>query len=151
VAGPPPVTVRPMVAADAADVARLCGQLGYPASAEAIAARFLHIARRRDQALLVAESEGRVVGWLHVAMHRTLECELMAEILGLVIDESARGGGIGRRLIAEAERWATEMSCPTVRVRSRVARERAHAFYERAGYRRIKTQHVFEKPLGSPS
>ncbi len=137
-----------MAAADADDVARLCGQLGYPTTPEAVAARFLHIARRRDQAVLVAESDGQVIGWVHVAMHRTLECDLMAEILGLVIDESARGRGIGAMLVGDAERWATEMACATVRVRSRVAREHAHAFYQRAGYRRIKTQHVFEKPLG---
>ncbi len=136
-----------MTAADADDVARLCGQLGYPASAQEVAARFVHIARRRDQAVVVAESNGQVIGWLHVAMHRTLESDLMAEILGLVIDESARSRSVGRMLVSEAERWANEAGCATVRVRSRIARERAHAFYERAGYRRIKTQHVFEKSL----
>jgi GNAT superfamily N-acetyltransferase len=137
-----------MAASDADDVARLCGQLGYAASPEEVTTRFLHIARRRDQAVFVAELEGCVVGWLHVAVHRTIECDLMAEILGLVIDESARRRGIGAMLVTDAERWAAEMACATVRVRSRIARERAHAFYERAGYRRIKTQHVFEKALG---
>ncbi len=137
-----------MAASDADDVARLCGQLGYPASPEDVTTRLLHIGRRRDQAVVVADMEGRVVGWLHVAAQRTIECDLMAEILGLVIDESARRRGIGAMLVADAERWAADMACATVRVRSRVARERAHAFYERAGYRRIKTQHVFEKALG---
>ena len=137
-----------MAAADADDVARLCGQLGYAASPEEIAARFAHIARRRDQALIVAESDGCVVGWLHVGMHHTLESAVMAEILGLVIDQTARSRGIGRVLVAEAERWAVDAGCVTVRVRSRVVRERAHAFYEHAGYRRVKTQHVFEKALG---
>jgi hypothetical protein len=32
-------------------------------------------------------------------------------------------------------------------VRSRIARERAHAFYERGGFERIKTQHCFQKPI----
>jgi hypothetical protein len=32
-------------------------------------------------------------------------------------------------------------------VRSRVTRERAHQFYEREGYRLLKTSHVFEKRL----
>jgi len=35
----------------------------------------------------------------------------------------------------------------TMVVRSRVARERAHRFYEREGYALVKTSHVFEKPL----
>ena len=136
-----------MAAADAGDVARLCGQLGYPTTAEAVAARFLHIARRRDQAVLVAESGGRPIGWVHVGLHRTLESDPMAEILGLVIDGSARRRGIGAMLMSEAERWAEDLGCATVRVRSRIAREGAHAFYERSGYRRVKTQHVFEKAL----
>jgi hypothetical protein len=33
-------------------------------------------------------------------------------------------------------------------VRSNVVRERAHAFYQREGFVLIKTQRVFEKPLG---
>ena len=138
-----------MTAADADEVARLCGQLGYPASGEAVASRFAQIARRRDQAVLLAECDGRIAGWLHVGVHRTLESDAMAEILGLVIDESARSRGIGAMLVTEAERWAIDTGCGTMRVRSRVARDRAHAFYERAGYRRIKTQHVFEKALGA--
>ena len=32
-----------------------------------------------------------------------------------------------------------------VRVRSNVVRDRAHAFYEREGYRKVKVQQVFEK------
>jgi GNAT superfamily N-acetyltransferase len=136
-----------MTETDADSVAQLCGQLGYPATREGVSERFCHIARSRDDAVLVAVASGQVVGWLHVGTKRTLESDLMAEILGLVTDESVRSRGIGRRLVAEAERWAAEIGCATVRVRSRIARERAHAFYERAGYRKIKTQHVFEKAL----
>jgi hypothetical protein len=32
-------------------------------------------------------------------------------------------------------------------VRSNVVRERAHTFYERLGYGRVKAQQVYEKPL----
>jgi hypothetical protein len=34
-----------------------------------------------------------------------------------------------------------------LRVRSNAIRERAHAFYLRDGYTRVKTSAVFEKPL----
>ena len=43
--------------------------------------------------------------------------------------------------------WAREMGCRAVSLRSNVVRDGAHAFYEKAGYRRIKTQHVFQKEL----
>ena len=46
-----------------------------------------------------------------------------------------------------AEEWAREKGCATVGVRSNVIRERAHAFYERIGYKHIKTQKSFHKEL----
>jgi GNAT superfamily N-acetyltransferase len=72
---------------------------------------------------------------------------LQAEIAGLVVDETARGGGIGRRLLEAAEQWARSHGCRAIRVRSNVVREGAHAFYVREGFREIKTQKVFEKGL----
>ena len=39
--------------------------------------------------------------------------------------------------------------CIRMTVRSRIARERAHRFYEREGYVLEKTSHVFRKPLVS--
>jgi GNAT superfamily N-acetyltransferase len=64
-----------------------------------------------------------------------------------VVDEAHRSGGVGRALLGAAEAWAREHGCEVVTVRSRVARERAHRFYEREGYVRVKTSHVFSKPL----
>jgi len=100
-----------------------------------------------DQALLVAESEGRAVAWIQTEVSRVFEALRQAEICGLVVDEGFRSSGIGRRLVEEAERWARARGCRVIRVRSNVIRERAHAFYRRAGYVQIKTQRVFEKPL----
>jgi GNAT superfamily N-acetyltransferase len=98
--------------------------------------------------VLVAESgEGRVVGWLHVAARTQLTEDASAEILGLVVDESARGNGIGAALVRAAEEWARAQGCVRIRVRSRDTRERAHRFYEREGYARNKVQLVLHKPL----
>jgi ribosomal protein S18 acetylase RimI-like enzyme len=80
-------------------------------------------------------------------MHPCLENDSSAEILGLVVAEGRRSAGVGRELVDAAERWAVAAGCRAMRVRSRVTRERAHAFYERHGFRRIKTQHAFEKAL----
>ncbi|HEV7490992.1 MAG TPA: GNAT family N-acetyltransferase, partial [Rhodanobacteraceae bacterium] len=63
-------------------------------------------------------------------------------------EESARGGGIGDSLLRAGEDWARSVGCALVRVRSRDTRERAHRFYERAGYARNKVQLVLLKPLG---
>jgi GNAT superfamily N-acetyltransferase len=88
-----------------------------------------------------------VEGWIQVSLPRIFETTLQAEIAGLIVDESARGVGLGRELVAAAEAWARARGCRVIRVRSNVVRERARAFYEREGFVVLKTQRVFEKPL----
>lgn len=86
--------IRRMTDADAAAVADLATQLGYPASAAAIARRFRRIAAVPDHALFVAEAgDGAVVGWVHLCAPRLLVVEPVAEVWGLVVDERRRGKG----------------------------------------------------------
>lgn len=144
-------TIRNARNYDAPALAELCGQLGYPATRQQIVARLAAIEADAVGRVLVAEdAEGRVVGWLHVAQQAHLVDDEVAEILGLVVAESTRGSGVGGGLLRAAEAWARERGVAQLRVRSRVERERAHGFYERAGYRRSKSQHVFAKALGRP-
>lgn len=139
-------TIRNARNYDAPALAELCGQLGYPATRQQIVARLAAIEADPGGRVFVAEdAEGRVVGWLHVAQQAHLADEEVAEILGLVVAESTRGHGVGAALLRAAETWARERGAAHLRVRSRVERERAHRFYERAGYQRHKTQHVFGK------
>ena len=141
-------TIRTARNYDAEAIAALGAQLGYPATRQQIASRLAGIESDLSSRVLVAEdASGRVVGWLHVAARAQLTEDSAAEILGLVVDETARGGGIGAALLAAAEAWARNAGCAHVRVRSRVERERAHRFYQRAGFAKVKTQAVLAKPL----
>jgi GNAT superfamily N-acetyltransferase len=139
--------VRKAAPADAARLADLSIALGYPMTPDEAVRRLGEIADHPDHGLLVAEIDGRVEGWIQVSLPRIFETPRQAEIAGLIVDEGARGAGIGRKLLAAAEEWAREKGCRAIRVRSNVVRERAHAFYEREGFTVIKTQRVFEKPL----
>ena len=146
------VTVRPATLADAAALATLTGQLGYPSTLEQIAQRLAQISTLPDHAVFVAEvvqSHGAagVAGWVHGSVRRILENDPFVEIGGLIVDENQRGLGIGALLMDQLERWARGMGCGAVTVRSNVVRGRAHAFYQRRGYATVKTQHVFRKPL----
>lgn len=134
---------------DAAAVADLTTQLGYPVSSDDLARRMAAVLERRDDSALLAavDAAGAVIGWIHVERLRLLELPPTANISGLVVDERQRSGGIGAALLAEAEAWARAQRIGTIQVRSRTTRERAHRFYEREGYRRIKTSYVFEKAL----
>lgn len=134
-----------MAAEDSAAVAGLWDQLGYPAAPAQILERFTRIECQTGTALFVAEVDSRVVGWIHVVIVPVFEVDLCTEIAGLVVDADYRSRGIGGLLLEAAEQWARKNGCRLMRVRSRVTRERAHAFYERCGFVRIKTQHAFEK------
>ena len=144
--------LRPVTREDAGAVAALSGQLGYPVSSEAIAARLERLLGRDDQLVLAAIAEdGRLVGWIHAADQDLVESERRCEILGLVVDGRRRRGGIGGRLVAEAERWAATRGLRHMSVRSNVAREESHPFYQALGYGRVKTQQVYRKAIGGAS
>jgi GNAT superfamily N-acetyltransferase len=133
---------------DAESVARLCGQLGYPSSPEEVTRRLAGMATSPEHALFVAElPEGAIAGIAAVFVMRTIEADPRAELAALVVDEAHRPRLIGRALLDRAESWARAHGCASITLRSNVLRERAHAFYLRAGYAHIKTQKAFRKEL----
>ncbi|HEV2856200.1 MAG TPA: GNAT family N-acetyltransferase [Thermoanaerobaculia bacterium] len=133
---------------DAPAIAILATQLGYPTSVEQAEARMRGVLDRSDGTVLVAENEGTVTGWIHIVGAFRIENEPFAEIAALVVDENRRGQGTGARLVEAAIDWAVRHGFRTIRVRSNTVRERTHAFYERLGFRRTKTQASFSKPIG---
>lgn len=137
--------VREATAADAAALAALSTQLGYPAQPGEAAERLAALGP--EGAVLVAEADGAVLGWIHVCGIRFFQSPPFAEVGGLVVDETARGKGVGKLLVEAGARWAAERGYRKLRVRSNVVREDAHRFYERVGFRRVKTQAVFDRGL----
>jgi GNAT superfamily N-acetyltransferase len=141
-------TIRPAVPADAWQIADLCGQLGYPASEAQILQRLARIRDEQNHAVYVAERlRTHVIGWVHVYVPWLLMVERRAEIGGLVVDEGHRHSSIGRGLMERAEEWARAVGCEVVHLRSNVAREGAHRFYERLGFCQASMQQTFEKAL----
>ncbi len=141
--------IRPATGEDAAAVAALSSQLGYPVSPEAVAARLGRLLGRDDQLVLAAiGDDGELAGWIHAADQDLVESERRCEILGLVVDGRRRRGGIGRRLVTEVERWAARRGLRQMSVRSNVTRAESHPFYEAQGYVRLKTQQVYRKAIG---
>jgi GNAT superfamily N-acetyltransferase len=144
----PKARVRPAQVRDAGCIAVLSGQLGYPSSAASVRRRLRNLLTRRDHAIWVAETDGgTVAGWIHVFVKQLLESNREVEIGGLVIDENFRGQGVGKALVERAERWAKARRLKSVYVRSNVVRKDAHAFYQKLGYKIIKTQSAFRKPV----
>lgn len=137
-----------MTEEDTAAVCILSGQLGYPMSAETIQSRIATVLGLPQHTAFVAEINGEVVGWIHVYIAHLIEAaSSYAEIGGLVVDEQCRGHGVGKALVRAAEDWTIKSGYADIRVRSASRRVDAHQFYEKLGYRLVKTQMRFEKSL----
>ncbi|MFH5185951.1 GNAT family N-acetyltransferase [Paenibacillus sp. TAB 01] len=139
--------IRTARASDAAHIASLSNELGYPVSEEQMKERLLNLMNREDNAVFVMEIEGDVAAWVHVHGRHLLESPSFAEIGGLVVSSLHRRKRIGEQLMRECEAWAREQNYPFVRVRSSGHRKEAHQFYERIGYTRVKSQEVFNLEL----
>ena len=142
------LAIRPPRDADAAALADLSGQLGYPVAVEELGQRMAAVEANEHAAVLVAtDAVDRPIGWVHVELKRSLVAPLTAQIVGLVIDEAVRSAGIGKELLAAAEAWALARGCHRMLVGTRTTRERAHRFYAREGYTLQKTSYFFEKQI----
>lgn len=139
--------IRRAQIADAAEMARLAGELGYPMSSEEMTRRLVMLLPNERHYVVVAARGERLLGWMHVEYRFSLEGGERCELMGLVVDATARRHGIGRELVDVAENWTLAHELSSLTVRSNAARELSHAFYESLGYARSKTQHVYTKTV----
>jgi GNAT superfamily N-acetyltransferase len=98
---------------------------------------------REAVAVLVAELDGKVLGWVHLCGLKRLLSEPFVEICGLIVEQNFRSAGLGSTLLKHAEEWAKSNAYTKIRVRSNVTREKAVSFYSKNGYTRSKQQNVF--------
>jgi ribosomal protein S18 acetylase RimI-like enzyme len=83
--------------------------------------------------LLVARVDGEIVGALTLVMF-PIPTGWRAWIEDVVVDESARGQGVGAALTREAVAVAQAAGARTVDLTSRPSREAANRLYERLGF-----------------
>ena len=89
-----------------------------------------------NQQLVVAASEGRVVGTLQLSiipgLSRKGSTRSIIEAVRIHADE--RGSGLGTRLIEWAVDESRRQGCQVVQLTSDATRTDAHRFYERLGF-----------------
>jgi GNAT superfamily N-acetyltransferase len=94
---------------------------------------FERLIAREDSLVLVAEQGPVIVGHLLASHHGTLFANApVAWVEELMVVAPARRSGIGRALMAEAERWAAEIPAAYIALATR----RAEAFHVSLGYER---------------
>lgn len=129
------VTVRDAEERDAPGIASLCAQLGYPAPAEAVAARMDRLREGGQARVVVAIADDAPVGLATIHLRHMINHEApIGQLTTLVVDERMRGQGVGRMLVAESEAWARARGCKRFVVTTALRRTEAHAFYERLGF-----------------
>lgn len=109
--------------ADPPDREALTGIVGSPAST-----------------LLIARSEDEIAGTLTLVMF-PIPTGLRAWIEDVIVDQAARGQGIGEILTTEALTLAKAAGAKTVDLTSRPSREAAGRLYERVGFEPRSTRH----------
>ena len=125
--------IRRATSADAAGIAPLLGELGYPSTPAQVEARLA--ALTAGELVLVAEVEGEVAGLAGLRVEPLLERDRpWGRLTSMVVGSRWRRRGLGESLVRAVEEEARRRGCEGVVLSSGHQRVDAHAFYERLGY-----------------
>lgn len=109
---------------------------------------------RADLAALVAsgtylfvfrDEDGTLHGALSMAVY-AVPTGRKAIVEDVVVDEAARGKGIGEALVREAQRVAGEVDVTSIELTSRPSREAANRLYRRLGFEQRETNVYVWRP-----
>jgi GNAT superfamily N-acetyltransferase len=139
--------IRSAASADSKQLAALIVQLGYPADERLIQDQLAGLASQPGTKILVADDDGAVLGLLCFSIIPLLHVSGgLGRISALVVDSQLRGQGVGRRLVAEAEKFAWNNGCARIEITSGDHRPDAHAFYEAIGYKQDSRRFIKSRP-----
>ncbi len=121
-----------------AAIARLVGQLSASAQPPSVDAVAAIVASPASRLLLARERDGRVVGMLTIVLF-PIPTGMRAWIEDVVVDQDARGRGVGALLTQAALELAVAHGARTVDLTSRPDREAANRLYARLGFEQRQT------------
>jgi len=140
------LTIRAAEMNDTAALAQLMCELGYETSTGEMQQRLGSVLSDARCRTFLAELNGQVCGMIGTLRHASHEHkDVSGKIIALVVSKTQRRKGIGRALIAEAEKDFAKHGITRVSLTTRFSREEAHQFYESLGY--IRTGFRFAKDL----
>lgn len=133
------VTVRPRAPADDERILEL-SRPSFSRYSQAPAQTVASMMRAAAARTVVAEARGRLLGFAIVSFERLQKSfgpwtsPVLASLDAIAVQESARGGGVGRMLLAEVERMARERDAVSLTLRTATANTSAQALFKRAGF-----------------
>jgi RimJ/RimL family protein N-acetyltransferase len=127
--------IRPARLSDAAALAHLLTELGYPQDAERARAQLGLWAGDPRGTVLVADVDGAPAGVIAAHVVPSFGGRgPFVRVVALAVDPTRRRARVGGRLLAAVEEWAAVMDCSDIEVTSRRSRDDAHAFYRAHGF-----------------
>ena len=138
--------VRQAVISDAKDIYYINKtSLGYDYDLEKQKAKIQAVLNDSTQVIFVAETNNKVVGYIHLVNYDVIYADNFKNCLGLAVDNDYKRNGIGSALLNQAEIWAKENGAAGIRLCSGIEREKAHQFYQSQGYEVTKLQKNIKK------
>ena len=139
------ILLRTAEPVDAEAIAAMFTDEGYPAGPSDIVARLERFDSPHAR-VIVAEHDGALLGFIAVhALPRFEHDDWIVRILALVVDAGARERGVGRALMAEAERVGREIGAAFVELTAGHHRPEARHLYESLGYDASVTAYLRKK------
>lgn len=138
--------VKPLEFKDLGVVHSLCQELGYQTSLPDLESRWNKIQDLPSHALFVLE-DSSPVGMIHLELVDHFIKGPQVEIKALIITESEQNKGYGKALIDAASEWTRSQQVGKIYLSCNINRDKAHAFYLKNGFKKIKTSHFYEMTL----
>jgi ribosomal protein S18 acetylase RimI-like enzyme len=122
---------------DASALAALMCELGYETTTAEMHQRLKSILNNARYRTFVADIDRQVCGMIGTLTHASHEHnDCSGKIVALVVSKKQRRSGLGRALIAAAEKDFAKRNVTRITLTTRFERKAAHQLYEALGYSR---------------
>lgn len=133
---------------DIENIVHMCAESGYEVRYEILSARIKNLSENENSTVIVAiASENTPAGWIQLERDNFILSDNICNILALYVDNIYRGRQIGKYLIEEAEKWAKNKKCKSLKIHSDIIRVDSNRFYTHIGFKHMKTKQSFLKPI----
>ena len=131
---------------DTLAIATLLKQLGYESDEQSIGCAIS--LPEKESAVFIAKVDNQVVGFMSLIYFYYFPIQkYVCRITAIVVDESSRGTGVGKKLIELAKSKANENACIQLEVTTSLLRVQTQKYYESLGFKKASYRYIL--PLAS--
>lgn len=146
------IRIRAAGLSDASGLAGLMCELGYQTTTDEMTSRLKSILKDARYSTFIAKIDNKLCGMIGTLTHVSHEHNgPSGKIVALVVSKKRRRSGVGRALIATAEKDFARRKVTRIALTTRFVRRDAHRFYEALGYLQTGVRFGKNLTLGTAS